>query len=132
MSSLELQRASIAALKADPTVAALVGDRVYDNVPFNAAFPYISIGPDQTLPSRADCIDGDEITIQFDGWSRMPSFTEAKRISEAVRRCLNGAPLVLNGYALIDLWLDSSQTLRDPDGLTSHAVITFRALTVPV
>ena len=132
MSSLELQRASIAALKADPTVVGLVADRIYDNVPTNPTFPYISIGPDQTLPSRAQCIDGSEIIIQFDGWSRSPGFAEAKRINEAVRRCLNGAPLALNGYRLIDLWLDSSQTLRDPDGLTSHAVITFRAFTDPI
>lgn len=132
MSSLEIQRASIAALKADPTVAGLVADRIYDNPPANPTFPYITIGPDQTLPSRADCIDGSEITIQFDGWSRAPGFAEAKRISDAVRYCLNGAPLLLNGYALIDLWLESSQTIRDPDGLTSHAIITMRALTEPI
>lgn len=132
MSALELQRATIAELKADAAVAALVGDRIYDELPPNPVFPYISIGPDQTLPQRFDCLDGSEITLQFDGWSRQPGYIEAKRISEAVRRCLDGAPLELIGYRLIDLYLASSQTLRDPDGLTSHAVITFRALTAPL
>lgn len=129
MSGAELQRASIAWLKADPAVTALVGGRIYDGPPPNPTFPYVTIGPDQTLSTRADCFDGSEIVIQFDAWSRTSTQVEAKNIGEAVRRSLNGAPLELIGYVLTDLWLDTMQTLRDPDGLTSHAVITFRAFT---
>lgn len=129
MSSLEIQRASWEWLLADPNVTALVGNRIFDQVPASVVFPYISIGPDQTLPNRFDCLDGSEIVVQYDVWSRAKGYPEVKRIAEAVRISLNGAPLVLNGYILTDFWFDDWRTLRDPDGLTSHAVLTFRALT---
>lgn len=132
MSSLELQKALVGRLKADAGVTALVAGRVYDQPPPSPVFPYISIGPDQTLPDRADCYDGSEVTLQVDVWSRAPGFPEAKRIAEAVRAALADAPLTLTGHSLVDIALVEARNLRDPDGLTSHAALTFRALTEPV
>jgi len=132
VSSLELQKAIVARLKADAGVTAIVGQRIYDSVPTNATFPYIAIGPDQTLPSRADCYDGSVVVFQVDGWSRAVGLVEAKRISEAVREALSDAPLTLTGYRLIDLAFEESRVFRESDVLTSHAAISFRALTEPV
>jgi len=133
VSSLAVQKAVIARLRADPGVIAIVGNRIYDNPPPEADFPYLSIGPDQTLPDRASCYDGSEVILQIDGWSRTPGFQEVKTIAEAVRAALTDAPLDLSpAYRLVDIALDQLQTLRDPDGLTDHAVISFRALTEPV
>jgi hypothetical protein len=132
MSSLALQKAIVAALKADPAVVAVVGDRIYDNPPTNPPFPYITIGPDDTLPDRANCYFGDDVTLQIDAWSRSPGFQEVKRAADAVRDALEDAPLTLDGFRLVDITLDAVRTLRDPDGLTSHAAITFKALTEPI
>lgn len=133
MSSLALQKAVIETLRTDVAINSLVGGRIYDNPPNNPPFPYITIGPDDCLPSRAACYDGSEVTFQIDAWSRSPGFVEAKRIAEAVRVALTDAPLDLSpDYRLVDIALEASRTLRDPDGLTSHAVISFRALTEPV
>lgn len=132
MSSLELQKAVVARLKADTGVTTLVGQRIYDAVPTNATFPYISLGPDQTLPSRADCYNGSEVTIQVDAWSRSVGFPEVKRIAEAVRASLVDAPLSLTGHRLVDIALEEARVLRDVDVLTSHAALSFRALTEPV
>ena len=43
--SLELQKAIVAALKADAGVDALVGTRIYDAVPMNATKPYVELWP---------------------------------------------------------------------------------------
>jgi hypothetical protein len=132
VSSLELQKAIVARLKADAGVVALVGQRIYDQPPIAPVFPYISLGPDQTLPDRADCYDGSEVNLQVDAWSRAVGFPEVKRIAEAARAALQDAPLSLAGHRLVDLTFVDGRTLRDPDGLTSHAAMTFRALTEPV
>ena len=131
--SAALQKAIVARLRSDAGVEAIVDDRIYDNVPPDPAFPYLSLGPEQSLPDRASCgYDGSDITLQIDAWSRQPGFAEAKRAAEAVRRALIDAPLELDGHRLVDIALESISTVRDPDGLTSHAVVTMRALTEPI
>lgn len=130
--SLELQKAIVAALKADTDTAALIGARVYDQPPAVPQFPYLTLGEDQTIAERADCYDASEVTLTFHAWSRATGFPEVKRIADAVRQALTDAPLALTGHRLVDLAFTDSRVLRDPDGLTSHAVITLRALTEPV
>lgn len=132
--SYELQIAIVSALKSDAAVRALVGDRVYDDVPrsvdgkVTARFPFISFGPEQTLPDGYDCQDGSEITIQLDAWSRAVGFPEVKKIAAAVRKALHDADLAVEENALVSIEFDGRRVLRDPDGKTSHAVITFRAV----
>ncbi|WP_336801476.1 DUF3168 domain-containing protein [Kaistia sp. MMO-174] len=126
--SLELQAAVVAALKSSPDVAAIVSSRIFDQVPSNATFPYISLGPDQVLSDGAECVDGLEISLQIDVWSRAVGFPETKRIAGAVRAALHLVDLDLPTAALLSLEHRQTRTLRDRDGITSHAVIEFTAL----
>ena len=133
--ALALQGAIIAALKASAPVTAIVADRVYDHVPRNpatealtAAFPFVAISDWQELSDDADCIDGAEVIVTIDAWSRAVGFPEVHRLAAAVKRALHEADLDLGDTALVMIEHDGTRTLRDPDGLTSHAVITFRAL----
>ena len=41
---------------------------------------------------------------------------------------LNFAALTLAGYRLVLIEHETTHHLADPDGLTSHSVVTFRAL----
>jgi hypothetical protein len=127
----ELQVAIVSRLKADADVSALIAGRVYDVVPAgsdgSAIFPYVSFGPTQDLPEDFDCVDASEIIIQLDVWSRDPGFREARRISKSVCASLDGAELSINDNALVYFEYDGRRDLRDPDGLTSHSVLTFRA-----
>lgn len=125
--SYELQRAIYAALIADPAVSALVGDRVYDRVPADVVFPYISFGPEQELPENADCIDASEIFVQLDFWSQDPGKREAKRGAKAIKAALEESALHLSENALTYFEFDGRRIMTDPDGLTSHAAVTFRA-----
>jgi len=126
--SLELQSAIITKLKADPGVQAVVGQRVYDEVPPEPTFPYISLGDNQVLPDKADCIDGTEIYWQIDGWARDPTFPKTKQISKAVVACLDDQDLVVSNYAAIVVEIQTINYLHDPDGITRHVAISFRFL----
>lgn len=126
--SLALQAAIVGALKADSGLLALVGTRVYDEVPVSPAFPYVTLGPVQVLPDKADCIDGVEIFPQIDAWSRTRGSPEAKRIGAAIVAALDDQDLTVSGSLVVVFELQSINYLRDPDGLTHHAAITFRAL----
>lgn len=125
---LELQGEIVKKLKADPAVTALVGARIYDAVPSNAAFPYVSYGPSDLVTDDAECIKAFSGFHQLDAWSRGTGYPEVKKIAEAVRRALHDASLALPSNALVFLEHRSTRYVRDPDGLTSHAVIQLETV----
>ena len=126
--SLELQAAIVGRLKGDSGVQAVIGQRVYDEVPTNPTFPYVSIGDNQVLPDDAECIDGREIFWQLDGWARDPHFPTVKQISKAVDAALHNLPLTITGYNNIVCELSTTSYLHDPDGITRHVAMTYRFL----
>jgi hypothetical protein len=126
---LEIQGAIVTRLKADSAVTALVNGRVYDSVPSGATFPYITIGPVDSVDDDADCITGLLVAQQIDVWSRAVGYPQAKQIVDAVRAALHGQetalPLATNGMAYFEH--RNSRISRDPDGLTSHGILSFEA-----
>src|SRR4051812_40258662 len=96
--SLEMQAAVVAALKQSGALPAVVGARIYDSVPPNATFPYVSLGDCQVLPDKADCIDGAELSLQIDVWSRAVGYPEAKTIAKAILAKLDDRPLTIAGH----------------------------------
>lgn len=126
--SLALQKAFVARLKAAATGA---GSNVYDRVPPEDPFPRITIGEGQTLKDNQDCRRGSEVFLDVHVWSRAVGFGEAKTITSQVRDALDDTALALDGHILDLLDFDEARFLRDPDGITSHVAITFRALTQP-
>ena len=125
--TVELQAAIVAALKTAPAVAARIGNRVYDSVPPKPVFPYVSFGPSDELSENADCIEGADIAIQIDVWSRAVGSAEAKEIASLVARVLDDADLALAVNALVYFNHEATTVVRDPDGLTTHAVVRFSA-----
>lgn len=127
--SSALQKAIIAALKADAGVAAIVAGRVYDVPPQSAVQPYLSLGPTQTRTMRQDCFRRRVEVIQIDAWSgeqrqRQP----IKALADAIITALDQADLSLDdpyGLGRLDLLLSLVQD--DPDGITKHAVLQFEA-----
>jgi len=129
--SLQLQKAIVAWLNNHAT-GPLVGGRVYDGVPANAVKPYVSFGPFQMLPEHGDCLDGGEAILQIDAWAAGPSTVQVKQIGAAIAADLDLAELVLDGgQRLVEMTIEQTQYMRDPDGLTAHAVITVHTWTEP-
>ena len=126
--SLELQAALVVRLKNNCGAAA---DRVFDRPAANATFPYLTLGEGQVLPDKADCIDGVVCYPVINVWSRAVGYLEAKAVAKAVLDALDDRPLAVEGFAVVVFELHELRYLRDPDGITSRAVITFHALIQP-
>lgn len=123
----ELQGQIVTLLKASPELTALIAGRIYDRVPDGVQFPYVSFGPSDEISDDADCIDGFEVTMQLDVWSRAVGFPECRRIVDAVRKALSIEDIQLTDNALVTFNHVTTRIFRDPDGLTQHAAMQFEA-----
>ncbi|MBD9372112.1 DUF3168 domain-containing protein [Rhizobium sp. ARZ01] len=132
--AVELQKMVFAALKADASVSSLIGGRVYDRIPtgtngkVTATFPHVGFGPYDFVSDDADCITAGEHTLQIDIWSRAVGRGEAKQITDAVRRALHGYEADMGVYRLVEMRTDFARVIGDPDGLTSHGIVTVTAV----
>lgn len=128
-STLQVVAALKSALKADAGVSALVAGRVYTDVPQPPTFPYIAFGPLLTAPWDASCIEGAEISVQIDAWSRKPGPAECLFINAAIRAALHTRPLAVSGHNHVLMRVDSTRYLLDRDNETHHGVNRLRILT---
>lgn len=120
--------AAYARLRGDAPFMALA-KQVFDDVPENEPFPYVTAG--ESTENPWDCFgqDGSDASISFHIWSRYRGFSEAQGINAALIGLLdNDTALAIAGYATVLLNFESSQQLRDPDGLTRHIVTRFRVM----
>lgn len=132
MAEFALIAAVVPRLKAWPALAEIVAGRVYDAAPRSAAFPYLTLGPVDATTVDVDCIPALEIGIQIDGWSRRDesaSMAEGYRLAAAIRGALDDAELDLGGGSALALMRhELTRVMRDPDGVTVHAVVQFTAI----
>lgn len=126
----ELQDVIVTRLKADATLMAQVNG-VYDQPPTTAwATPkegYVTIGEAQFIRDDATCLEGGDVYLTLHAWSRKVGFPAVKEIAFAVSESLHMAPLVLASWRLVSIMHRQTRVFRDPDGITSHAVIDFAA-----
>ncbi|UHD44913.1 DUF3168 domain-containing protein [Aureimonas altamirensis] len=104
------------------------GLSVFDRVPKGAPSPYVSIGPSDEVEDDAECVEAVVVTQQLDVWSTEPGFVRSREIAATIRTALHRRDLQLAGPALVEIEVRSVRYMRDPDGLTSHAAISIRAL----
>lgn len=124
--ALALQGAINLRLRAQ--IAAVAG-RVLDEVPANVLFPYVELGEFQTVDDGAQCLDAVEVFATLHVWSRAAGQVECKTIAGAVRGALHFAELDLGpAWQFLEIAHQDTRHLKDPDGRTSHAVLSFRAL----
>ena len=126
--ALALQQALYGRLSGDATLAGLVSG-VFDHVPDETAFPYVTVGEDAATDWSTKTFDGQRHALTVHVWSRARGRTEAKTIMARLYALLHGATFAMAGHELILLRCDFSETRREPDGLTQHGVMRFRALT---
>jgi len=128
----ELKAAVVARLKADSTVSAYCGARVYDRPPDGTIVsPYISMGPADATTDDADCIDGLEVNLQVDCYSygagEAFGSAEVSKLSGAVRSALHEAEFMLAANALASIRHRITRCTREGDGTTNRAIITITA-----
>ena len=131
--SEEIQKLLLDTLKADAGLMALVNG-VYDSPPVDTvrfAKPkeaFISFGPVDVVDDFAECIDGETHTVQIDVWSRTVGYIGCKRIVDTVKAILNRADLALATNALVEVKVPLARVFRDPDGVTSHGVVSVELM----
>lgn len=131
--SLEMQRAVLVALNDHDDLTSLVGTRIWDRVPTTAAgavYPQITMGPSQVVNDGNGCGDQVDAFLQIDCWSRAPGYAEARQISAEVCAALN-VPLAVTGHRVVVQDIEDIRYRREPDGLTSRAIIGLRVNLVP-
>jgi hypothetical protein len=73
--------------------------------------------------------DRTRVVLDLHVWKKEPSTAGVKAIGGAIRSAIRSAALVLDaGFHAADCRVSSMRFLRDPDGLTSHAVVTVEAI----
>lgn len=127
--SLALQDAVVLNLKANSSITSVLSTRVYDKAPQNVSFPMITIGEPQTIQDDAGCIEAFEVYVDVNVWCRAVGKVQCQQLSELVRKSLHGTNLSLpNDLAAVLIEHENTRILTDPDGVTTHGVVTFRAL----
>jgi len=128
---LEVQKVIVSALKTNPTLTSLIGDRVYDRVPDNAVFPYVNFGEFQAIEADATCITSYELFVDIHAWSKTFGSVECKAIVAAVRNVLHDGDALFNGIFgadVVECQVQTSRVFLDSDGTTTHGVVTLRVL----
>jgi len=130
-STLEIQKAVVATLKADGAVAALVGARVYDAAPQGPDYPLIELGASVSEPWEGTTMDGWELFQTINVWSQKPGAVEALQIAAAVNAALRRVALTLDTQAYVLGSLDAQNKIPQSDGRTTLVAMRFRFLTHP-
>lgn len=127
-----LQKAVHAALTADAVLVGLLGGpQVFDDVPQQTAFPYVTLGQSTERDWSTATEDGAEHVLTLHVWSKRAGRKETREIMEAVRGALHDRALAVGGHRLVNLRHEFSEARRDADGETYHGIVRYRAVTEP-
>ena len=105
---------------------------IYDHVPGDAAFPFIVVGDATATEWGAGDLDGEQHALSIHVWSRYHGRMELKQIMGAIKSALDQAPLTLTGHHLVDLRFVFADEFPDPDGISRHGLVRFRAISHPL
>tara|TARA_R100001440_G_scaffold72257_1_gene95904 strand:+ start:21448 stop:21852 length:405 start_codon:yes stop_codon:yes gene_type:complete len=123
-----LQSTIFSTLNNDNTLTNTLGAGVFDEVLENATYPFVSIGEETAVDYSTKDLDGGEFTINIHVWSQYKGAKQTKEIMDRVHDLLHDSSLSVSGFNLINLRFEFSDILRDPDGVTRHGVMRFRAI----
>ncbi|HEX6956259.1 MAG TPA: DUF3168 domain-containing protein [Agromyces sp.] len=134
LASLAAQIAVRTLLRSDAALEALTGDdgdggaRVFDGVPDDQAYPYVTFGDHNESPWDVFGKDGSENRLTLFVWSQALGYEEALTIADRIQQLLHNASLafdVSDERASVRCRLEMLDTMREPDGRTRRAVMRF-------
>ena len=127
---LALQKAVRARLVNSAIIADLVpAASILDRNERPAPSPSIVIGEGNSVDEN-DSIKRRLTRVYMDLhiWKKEESTAGVKAIAGAIRAAINAPKLgVVDGFHFADCYVQSARFLRDPDGETSHAIVTLSA-----
>lgn len=91
--------------------------------------PSIIIGEGQAVDEGDIARTRLRVYLDLHVWIEEPSTETGKRVAGAIRAVIRDLPRASgDGFHLADCRVSNARFLRDPDGETSHSVITIEAL----
>ena len=128
-----LQKALFSHLSSDTELAAVLGGaKIYDDVPRDAEFPYVTFGESVVRDWSTGTDEGFEHIVTLHAWSRANGRRESHEIVGVLRSSLHDNALTVDGHRLINLRHEFSESRREPDGETYHGIVRYRAVTEPI
>lgn len=125
----------VAAIKESPACAVLTGGRVYKPPPQDVAFPFVLIGDAFSADAGDDCAeDACECSMDVHVFSRAHGDEEAKTIMSALHSALHmpdPSPPIDASWTIVSLHVSVQRSFTDPDGITTHGVLTVEAFLDP-
>ena len=123
-----LQTAIYTKLSTDNNLTSTLGASVFDDIPEETPYPYVQLGEDTAIDYSTKDQTGSEVTVNIDVWSRYRGSLQAKNIMDRVHTLLHDSSLSVTGSNFINMRFEFSDIIRDPDGITRHGVLRFRAI----
>ena len=123
-----LQTTVYSTLSNDNTLTNTLGAGVFDEVVENASYPFVALGEETAIDYSTKDLDGGEFTINIHVWSQYKGSKQTKEIMDRIHDLLHDSSLSVSGFNLANLRFEFSDILRDPDGITRHGVMRFRAI----
>ena len=123
----QLQTATYTALNVS-AITTTLSCGVYDEVIEGNTYPFITLGEETTIDYSTKTATGGETTINIHIWSQYKGSKQTKEIMDKVHDLLHDSNLSVTGFNLINLRFEYSDIMRDPDGITRHGVMRFRAI----
>lgn len=129
--SWELQKAIHTSLVGDASLSSLVGGRVFDRPPQDAAFPFVTLGDTDVEPDGAGSEGAAIHRLALSVWSRARGRREVKEIMSVIDEALQDAVLPMTGHALVNLQLERASVSYAVDAEALRGRLVFRAYTEP-
>ena len=123
-----LQTTIYSTLSNDNTLTNTLGAGVFDEVVENASYPFVALGEETAIDYSTKDLNGGEFTINIHVWSQYKGAKQTKEIMDRIHDLLHDSSLSVSGFNLANLRFEFSDILRDPDGITRHGVMRFRAI----
>ena len=92
----------------------------------DSRFPYVVIGDFNGSPWDTDDTVGQQVLVQVHVFSRSTSDLQRLGITDEIYNALNRYDLQITGVNTVDCLYDNYLEFDDPDGKTTHGVVTFR------
>ena len=99
---------------------------VYDAVPQDTSFPYVTIGEATAIEWCTKTGDGTEATVTVHTWSRYPGRKECLTLMDTVLQKITETPVTFAGFAVVTVEMELMEIIEEPDGITRHGVQKFR------
>ena len=123
-----LQSSIYSTLSNDNNLTQVLGAGVYDEVTEGATYPFVALGEETAVDYSTKDLVGGETTVNIHIWSQYKGSKETKNIMDKIHDLLHDSNLTVSGFNLINLRFEYSDIMRDPDGVTRHGVMRFRAI----